>query len=1027
MAISAREMTIILKAQNEMSKEIERINRELEGMKGASTKAKDEVDDMTKALMKAGGAVTVIKQLAGELKNLGEEILNYAKAYGEAEQAERRLEIAARQNPYMNKQSAENLKDYASQLKQISIYDDDQITQQAAILSAMGLTEKQIKNVLKASVDLASSGMMSLEQATESLGKTYAGTAGTLGRSIPAVTGLTEAELKAGKAIDIVAQSFSGMAEEMTRTTTGAIAVAERGWGDFGETIGKIITQVPLLTEVTVGFVNMVKTIEPLATSAAAIWQMRDAIQGLGVALSTKLLPSLVAIATNPVFLAIAAGTLAVGAVVGIGQAIDSSYTNKLNTDSAFREKEILNDLITLQNEKNMLDESEEVVTARIASNYGVNLDVLREIARTHNLNLESLNQQKTVLENTRYPTPPQGGGSYMGSSETVPATPATAPAQNKDIYINPALQKTFDGFSASIAKLAEQLTKESQTEWEKRQISGVKKEVENVIAVATKELSSGRTTDEEFNKAVVKAIEQGRTSLQNVRYPDEYKGVAGKSPWVIGSSWEPSYQNTFKEREKNAQQMVTQYEQMKKSDEAAKKQQEKEQQQLQAQADKDQQDAKNKTAEAIALAKKYTDEINRMTLSSIEYLKYQKEQELAEAKKYGDEAVKLATEYWDKRIAIEEIKQSKEQEAINKSSGYTFPAMPGGAIKSYTEASRNPYNSWMKEAFSAQAKEGKNMASIWRWMGNVLTKEWLPAVGKWWDELVIGAENEWRETTKEDGNTYMEQVPVGGWDVSAGAEGVANTIGNIGGTIANGIGDALQVSGLSDLFKALGEVLGPIISSFVTMVMSLKSVNAIINWSATIASAMLQVLGPLIDTALKPVVGLLVALAKIVAEALIPILTALTPIIEGLTNFIVWVWNNILRHVFNGLMLIFVTAFNVIMEVLDTITFWDDTFTSKDYAVYKEAGKIVMTKAEAGATGGTSVYGSADDYYNGVEGGGSSGGGTSSPAQYTEGRTINVTINYQDAVYVAGGKQGLDELAELIKAKIIEVEALGL
>ena len=190
---------------------------------------------------KLGSAATGLKSTLGmatqAIKAVGAAISECTDAYKVQATAERQLEVAAKNNPYLNSTNVTNLKNYASELQKISTYGDEELLPMMAQLAASGRTEEQIMQVMGAAIDVAASGTMSLDAAVTSLNKTYSGTAGTLGKTNSKIKELTEEELKNGDAVKIMAEQYKGMAEE-TAKATGSTEQLKSAWGDFKEHIG---------------------------------------------------------------------------------------------------------------------------------------------------------------------------------------------------------------------------------------------------------------------------------------------------------------------------------------------------------------------------------------------------------------------------------------------------------------------------------------------------------------------------------------------------------------------------------------------------------------------------------------------------------------------------------------------------------------------------------------------------------------------------------------------------------------------
>lgn len=192
---------------------------------------------ITGAVKSFGAVGAAVGVAVGAIKKANEAIKETTELYRIQATAEKQLEVAARNNPYLDDGSVMQLKNYAGQLQSISTVGDEQLLPMMAQLASAGRTQEEIQNIMSAALDVSASGMMSLDTAVTQLNKTFSGSTGQLGNQIAELKGLTKEELESGKAIDIVAQKFKGMAEE-TAKATGSTEQLKNAMGDYKEEIG---------------------------------------------------------------------------------------------------------------------------------------------------------------------------------------------------------------------------------------------------------------------------------------------------------------------------------------------------------------------------------------------------------------------------------------------------------------------------------------------------------------------------------------------------------------------------------------------------------------------------------------------------------------------------------------------------------------------------------------------------------------------------------------------------------------------
>lgn len=192
-----------------------------------------------------------IKKAGAAIKELNETALVQIKA-------EKQLETAAKNNPYLNAQSVRQLKNFASELQNIGTIGDEQLLPLMAQLAAAGRTQAEIQEIMSAALDVSASGVMSIESAVKNLNKTFSGLSGELGESVPQIKNLTKEQLKNGEAVKVIAKQYKGMAEETAKATGSGIQLSN-AVGDLKEQLGmgwvKIIAPVQRL------FTNLVNKV----------------------------------------------------------------------------------------------------------------------------------------------------------------------------------------------------------------------------------------------------------------------------------------------------------------------------------------------------------------------------------------------------------------------------------------------------------------------------------------------------------------------------------------------------------------------------------------------------------------------------------------------------------------------------------------------------------------------------------------------------------------------------------------------
>ncbi|MDI6804902.1 MAG: hypothetical protein QME58_13870 [Bacteroidota bacterium] len=241
-------------------------------------------DVILKLVIDPSGAIKAIQQVEGSVNNLGKELTNvkqpadaltgafvniaaraasafavfrglkatfgeYISAYNESEKAIASLTQALKQQGLFTQSTLTDMQAYASELQNLTGFNDDATIQTMAQLTAMGLQGEQLKKATALSQDLATVMGTNMDGAARIMADAFSGNAGMLKRYIK---GLDEIDIKQRGAISIIEQltkAVGGQAEAVGNTGYGSVKKFSEIWGDLKEKWGEILTNVlaPLL------------------------------------------------------------------------------------------------------------------------------------------------------------------------------------------------------------------------------------------------------------------------------------------------------------------------------------------------------------------------------------------------------------------------------------------------------------------------------------------------------------------------------------------------------------------------------------------------------------------------------------------------------------------------------------------------------------------------------------------------------------------------------------------------------------
>tara|TARA_R100001163_G_scaffold40763_1_gene30865 strand:- start:5267 stop:6835 length:1569 start_codon:yes stop_codon:yes gene_type:complete len=211
------------------------------GVIGAK-KAEKQVKGVDGALDKLGSVALKVSGAFFAAKGLISGMRGVVEAAGRQEQAEKALQTALGR-------TSKALLEQASALQKVSVTGDEAIIEQQAFLASLKFTEDQIKTIIPVALDLSAATGISLESAVRNTAKTFSGLSGELGELVPQLRDLTAEEMKAGEAVTVLGNLFSGQALAQTDTYFGSVEQLKNEIGDLAEDIGEIL--IPAFLKLT--------------------------------------------------------------------------------------------------------------------------------------------------------------------------------------------------------------------------------------------------------------------------------------------------------------------------------------------------------------------------------------------------------------------------------------------------------------------------------------------------------------------------------------------------------------------------------------------------------------------------------------------------------------------------------------------------------------------------------------------------------------------------------------------------------
>jgi len=220
------------------------MNKAEKSLKGFSDKLANSIDRLGKKGL-VGSVANVTLAMQGLTKSFNT-VIKFAKDVGKAINecteaykgqliAERALDTAIQNNPFITGASSKALKQFASDMQRVTNYGDEELIPMMTNLVSLGRTESEVMQIMSVAMDMSAGMGISLDTAITQLNATLNGSIGRLGQQNAELKGLTEEELRQGKAIEILGEKFKGLSGA-TADTSKQLANIK---GDFKEALGQ--------------------------------------------------------------------------------------------------------------------------------------------------------------------------------------------------------------------------------------------------------------------------------------------------------------------------------------------------------------------------------------------------------------------------------------------------------------------------------------------------------------------------------------------------------------------------------------------------------------------------------------------------------------------------------------------------------------------------------------------------------------------------------------------------------------------
>lgn len=162
----------------------------------------------------------------------------------EAQEVTNKFAFALKNSGIQSQLAVAKFKAFASSIQNTTKYNDEAIVSLGTFFTQAGVGYDQLETATKAAIEYASAYGKTLEDAGNAIAGSYNGQARELGKLVPGVRQLTEEQLRAGGAADILVKKFGGTAAQEKGTLMGSLISAKNALGELVEAFSKYLMPV---------------------------------------------------------------------------------------------------------------------------------------------------------------------------------------------------------------------------------------------------------------------------------------------------------------------------------------------------------------------------------------------------------------------------------------------------------------------------------------------------------------------------------------------------------------------------------------------------------------------------------------------------------------------------------------------------------------------------------------------------------------------------------------------------------------
>ncbi len=160
-------------------------------------------------------------------------------AFGVQEQAVASLNQSLKNTGNFSKAASQDLQNYAAELQKVTVFGDEATIQGMSLIASFGIEGQALKDLTRATQDLAAAKGMDLKAASDLVAKSVGSSTNALMRYGVQIEGAVGSTERTASAVKNITALFGGQAKAQADTYAGAITQMKNAFGDVMEVLGE--------------------------------------------------------------------------------------------------------------------------------------------------------------------------------------------------------------------------------------------------------------------------------------------------------------------------------------------------------------------------------------------------------------------------------------------------------------------------------------------------------------------------------------------------------------------------------------------------------------------------------------------------------------------------------------------------------------------------------------------------------------------------------------------------------------------